>query len=268
MKRDLREIVVQAQLDGDTRVVVFSGSGTSFCAGDNIFSGRDPDEQMPSLVPPRHSAGPRHQVDQQSSLQLYSQELIRSVWMLDKPTVAVLNGVAIQTGLSIALACDFRIASVNARLGSATLRFAFLPDEGGHWLLLQYLGLARATDFLLRKRIVDAAQALELGLVNEVVPHDRLQARAMELSAELADGPQVAMRFLKRSLRNATTLTFDQAGEDIATKTAISDHHPDTREGVAAWRERREPKFNQWLSEPADSPGPGWLEVSERRPAT
>ena len=96
--------------------------------------------------------------------------------MLDKPTVAALNGVAIQTGLSIALACDFRIASVDARLGGATLRFAFLPDEGGHWLLLQYLGLARATDFLLRKRIVDAAQALELGLVNEVVRHDTLQA--------------------------------------------------------------------------------------------
>ena len=75
------------------------------------------------------------------------------------------------------------------------------------------------------------------------------------------------MRFLKRSLRNATTLTFDQAGEDIATKTAISDHHPDTREGVAAWRERREPTFNRWLSEPADSFGPGF-EVAERRPAT
>ncbi len=252
MKADLHEIVKRAQLDDGTRVLVITGSGSSFCAGDNIFSGRDPANENPTLVPPRIRPQRSGQVDKVSGLQLYSQALTKSLWMLDKPTVAAVNGVAIQSGLSVALACDFRIASRTARLGSATLRFGYLPDEGGHWLLLQYLGLSKATDFLLRKRIVDAVEAETLGLVNEVVDPEHCLPRALELATELANGPQVATRFMKRSLRNAIDLTFDQAGEEIATKTAISDDHPDAKEGLRSYRDRRTPEFNQWLIEPID----------------
>ncbi len=108
--------------------------------------------------------------------------------------------MAIQTGLSLALACDFRIASTEAKLGSATLRFGFLPDEGGQFLLVQLIGVAKTMDFLMRKRIVSAAEAFELGLVHEVVPPAELERRAMALARELAEGPQVAMRMLKRSI--------------------------------------------------------------------
>jgi len=134
-----------------------------------------------------------------------------------------------------------------------------MPDEGGHWLLLQHLGITKTLEFLMRSRIVTAAEALDLGLVTEVVPAEELSARTLELAEELAAGPQVAMRLLKRSVYNAIDQTFDQAGDDIAAKTSISDHHPDTIEGMKAFKEHRKPHFNQWLEEPPPDDGdPTW----------
>jgi 2-(1,2-epoxy-1,2-dihydrophenyl)acetyl-CoA isomerase len=178
---------------------------------------------------------------------VYSQDLVRALWRLDKPTIAALNGVAIQLGLSLALACDFRIASSSASLGSGTLRFGLLPDEGGHWLLLQHLGLSRATEFLMRARVMSAAEALSIGLVNEVVEPDMLMERSMELAVELANGPQTALRLLKASLRAAVSTDLEAAHGDIATRAAISDHDPDVAEGLRAWKERRPARFNRRL---------------------
>lgn len=248
MKRDLGEALVQAQLDDAVRVVVFTGSGRGFCAGDDLreYTTHDggADKRMPAIP-----AGHDTPIGTYDGLRAISQALNRSVRELDKLSIAAINGVAIQTGLSLALACDFRIASTQARLGSATLRFGLLPDEGGHYLLVQHLGVGRTLDFLMRKRIVSADEAFELGLVSEVVEPDALLPRALELADELANGPQVAMRLLKRSVYQAAELSFAQACEDIAARTAIADHHPDTREGVKAFRERRTPSFN------ADLPG-------------
>jgi 2-(1,2-epoxy-1,2-dihydrophenyl)acetyl-CoA isomerase len=125
------------------------------------------------------------------------------------------------------------------------MRFGLMPDEGGQFLLVQLLGVARAMDFLMRSRIVSADEALELGLVHEVVAPDALMERSLALARELANGPQVAMRLLKRSLYNAAEQTFAHALDDIAAKTAISDHHPDAIEGMRAFREKRPPLFNQ-----------------------
>jgi 2-(1,2-epoxy-1,2-dihydrophenyl)acetyl-CoA isomerase len=98
-------------------------------------------------------------------------------------------------------------------------------------------------DFLMRNRIVGAAEALELGLVHEVVPPEQLMERARELAREMANGPQVAMRLLKRAVYNAAETVFTQALDDIASKTAVSDHHPDAREGIRAFREKRPANF-------------------------
>jgi 2-(1,2-epoxy-1,2-dihydrophenyl)acetyl-CoA isomerase len=111
------------------------------------------------------------------------------------------------------------------------------------------MGVARTIDFLMRKRIVSAPEALELGLVHEVTPPEELEARALTLARELAEGPQVAMRMLKRSIYNAAELSFAQALDEIAAKTAVTDHHPDAREGARAFLEKRAPRFNRWLDE-------------------
>jgi 2-(1,2-epoxy-1,2-dihydrophenyl)acetyl-CoA isomerase len=244
MKRDLVETLLQAQMDDAVRVVVFTGSGRAFSAGDDI-SGR-PVEDGQALVPPI-PPGHHNQTGTYNGLRALSQPLNMAVRNLDKLTVAAINGVAIQSGFSLALACDFRIASTEARLGSATLRFGLLPDEGGQFLLVQLLGVAKTIDFLMRKRIVSAADALALGLVHEVVPPEQLMTHAMDLARELANGPQVAMRMLKRSIYNAAELTFAQALDEIAAKAAVTDHHPDAREGIKAFQEKRPPRFNQWL---------------------
>ena len=133
-------------------------------------------------------------------------------------------------------------------MGSATLRFGLQPDEGGHYLLVELIGVAKTMDFLMRKRIVSGQEALELGIVHEVVEPDALLERTLDFARELANGPQIAMRLLKRSIYNASEMTFGQSLDDIATKTAISDPQADAREGVKAFQEKREPKFNQWLA--------------------
>ena len=245
VKRDLVEILTQAQMDDSVRVIVFTGQGRAFSAGDDI-SGKTTDLAGRGLVP-EINRGHHNHLGTYNGLRWISQALNRTVRSLDKLTVAALNGVAIQTGLSLALCCDFRIASSEARLGSGTLRFGLLPDEGGQYLIVRLLGVAKAMDFFMRNRILSATEALELGLVHEVVEPDELRARSLELAAELASGPQVAMRLLKRSIYNAADLPWEAALDEIAAKTPMADYHADADEGVAAFRQKRQPRFNDWL---------------------
>lgn len=252
LKRDLVETMHQAQLDDAVRVVVFTGSGRAFCAGDDVAGGYQAHAepaQVPALVGDHGTP-----IGTYDALRVISQSVNLAVRSLDKLTVAAINGYAIQSGLSLALACDFRIASDEARLGSATLRFGLMPDEGGQYLVVQLLGVARAMDFLIRKRIVTAAEALDLGLVHEVVPSAELPNRAMALARELAKGPQVATRLLKRSIYIAAETSFLQALEDVALRTAISDHHADAREGAQSFRDKRAPVFNRWLEDTNKAP--------------
>ncbi len=243
MKRDLVEILAEAQMDDRVRVLVLTGSGKAFSAGDDI-SGHPLNSTDGRNLVPDIGRGHSDPIGTYSALRSISQRLNLAVRDLDKLSIAAINGFAIQTGLSLALSCDFRIASTDARLGSGTLRFGLLPDEGGQYLLVQLLGIAKAIDFLMRNRIVTAEEALELGLVHEVVPPARILDRALELARELTEGPQVAMRMLKRSVYNAAEMPFAQALDDIASKTAVTDHHPDALEGITAFREKRKPRFS------------------------
>src|SRR3990170_6200385 len=187
MKRDLVETLLQAQMDDAVRVVVFTGSGRAFSAGDDV-TGRAVDYGDARALAPDIPPGHQNPIGTYEGLRVLSQTLNLAVRNLDKISVAAINGVAIQTGLSLALSCDFRIASTEARLGAGTLRFGLMPDEGGHWLLVQILGVAKTLDFLMRNRIVSGREALELGLVHETVAPEQLMERTMTLARELADG--------------------------------------------------------------------------------
>jgi 2-(1,2-epoxy-1,2-dihydrophenyl)acetyl-CoA isomerase len=220
-KRDLCQVLTLAQFDDDLRVLVLTGTGRAFVAGtDNARANPEP----PTLVP-EVPMNRRAQVNLYSRLHQLAQEPVRAMRRLDKCTIAAVNGFAIHLGLSLALAADVAVAGRAARFGSATLRMGWQPDEGGHWLLVERLGTKGALDFLLRKRVVDADEALRLGLVDEVVDDDVLAGRALEIATELADGPQAELRLLKRATYNAAAMTFDQAADDIATKTAIAELH-------------------------------------------
>jgi 2-(1,2-epoxy-1,2-dihydrophenyl)acetyl-CoA isomerase len=242
LKRDLIEVLAEAQMDDDIRALVITGSGRAFSAGDDI-TGRPLSGTGARALMPDIKAGHDTPIGTYEGLRVLSQTLNTAVRSLDKISIAAINGVAIQTGMSLALSCDFRIASTEARIGSGTLRYGLMPDEGGHFLLVQLLGVARTMDFLMRNRIVSGEEALALGLVHEVVSPDKLMDRSLDLAREIAAGPQVAMRLLKRSVYNAAEQTGAHALEDIAARTAVSDHHPDAREGVTAFREKRPANF-------------------------
>ncbi len=244
MKRDLVETLTQAQMHDDIRVLVFTGQGRAFWAGDDL-SGRSPDRSNATLPP--IPGGHRDPASTYNGLRVISQTVNTAVRNLDKLTIAAINGFAIQTGFSLALACDFRLATHTAKMGSATLRFGLLPDEGGHYLLVQQLGVAGAMDFMMRKRIVSGSEAHRLGLVHEVTDDEHLLPAAMDLARELANGPQAAMRMLKRSIYLAAEQTWAHSLEDIAARTAVTDHHPDAIEGGRSFLEKREPQFNAAL---------------------
>ena len=251
IKRDLVETILQAQMDNAVRVLVFTGEGRAFCAGDDISGQSKPigGAALVPSIPPGHDT----EIGTYEGLRHLSQTVNLAIRNCDKLSIAAINGVAIQTGMTLALACDFRIAAAGARMGSATLRFGLLPDEGGQYLLVQLMGVAKAMDFLMRKRIVQADEAMGPGLLHDVVSGDVLENHVMSFAQELANGPQVAMRLLKRSSYNAYEMSFEQSLDEIATKTAVSDHHPDAREGGTAFREKREPNFNAWLGDPRDA---------------
>jgi 2-(1,2-epoxy-1,2-dihydrophenyl)acetyl-CoA isomerase len=251
-RRDLCEFLQLAQLDDAVRVIVLTATGRGFIAGvDNRRAGDDPEH--PTLTSPLPAASSHEPANLYARLVTFAQDPVRTIRRLDKITIAAVNGFAIQLGLSVALACDYTLAARSARLGSATLRMGWQPDEGGHWLLVEHLGVKRALDFVLRKRIVDGETAERLGLVTEVVDDDQLMTRTMELATELANGPQVAMRMLKKAVYNAAHLTFDQAGEDIAVRTAVSDFHADAVDGGKAFFEKRPAVFNRWLGQLDDA---------------
>jgi len=243
MKRDLIETIAQAQMHDDVRVLVVTGSGRAFSAGDDISGHRRDDAAGAEALAQDIPGGHRDAIGTYEGLRWISQPLNAAMRSLDKLSIAAINGVAVQTGFSLALSCDFRIAARDARMGSGTLRFGLMPDEGGQYLLVQLLGVAKALEFLVRNTFVTGDEALALGLVHESVEQSALLPRAMELARELAEGPQVAQRLLKRSVYNAAHQTFEQACDDIAARTAITDHLPDAREGVKAFQEKRKPKF-------------------------
>jgi len=245
MKRDLVETLTQAQMDDDVRVVAFTGTGRAFSAGDDLTGGyaSGAGDGMVGHI----SHGHHNPYGTYNGLRTISQAVNVAIRNLDKLSIAAVGGYAIQTGFSLALSCDFRIASTDAKLGSATLRFGLLPDEGGQYLLVQHLGVAKTMDFLMRKRIVSGEEALEMGLVHELCAPEELDDRMMALAVELAEGPQVSMRMLKRSIYNAYEMSWEQSLDEIAAKTAFTDWHADAQDGGKSFVEKRDPVFNRWL---------------------
>jgi len=245
MKRDLTDAIHELNFRPDVHVLVISGGHGTFSAGDdvkNYYNAEHWDEARGrNLLEERRL----DELGLYDRLRLASQKLTTAIYETDLITIAAIDGVCIQSAFSIALACDFRLATPAARLGSGTLRFGFQPDENGHFLLVRQIGVSRTLDFLINARLISGEQALDWGLVNELVEAHQLDRRAMEMAQTIANGPMVATRMLKRAVYRAYELDFAGAAEDIALRTALTDHNPDTAEGVAAWIEKRQPEFNR-----------------------
>jgi 2-(1,2-epoxy-1,2-dihydrophenyl)acetyl-CoA isomerase len=162
---------------------------------------------------------------------------------MPKPTIAMVRGPAAGAGLSLALACDLRIAGDSARFGTAFARVGYSGDFGGSYFLTQLVGTAVARELYYTAALVDAPQALALGLVNRVVPDDRLEGETMALASQIASGPRVAHRYMKRNLNAAENGTLKELLDLEAwhhTRTGMTDDH---REAARAFVEKRAPVF-------------------------
>jgi 2-(1,2-epoxy-1,2-dihydrophenyl)acetyl-CoA isomerase len=170
-------------------------------------------------------------------------EVSRWLHEMPKPTIAMVRGPAAGAGLSLALACDLRIAGDSARFGTAFARVGYSGDFGGSYFLTQLVGTAVARELYYTAALVDAPQALALGLVNRVVPDDRLEGETMALASQIASGPRVAHRYMKRNLNAAENGTLKELLDLEAwhhTRTGMTDDH---REAARAFVEKRAPVF-------------------------
>ena len=218
--------------DDEVRAVIITGAGRGFCSGGDI--GRD------FQYPARYRG---HRMESMLEMRENMHELVKFLERFDKPTIAAINGAAVAGGLTLALSCDFRIAAESARLGDTSLKFALIPDEGGAYLFPRFLGLEKALKMSLLSEVYSAREAKELGLVTEVVADAELMPRAREWAERLAAGPPIAIRITKRMMYKQLTMGLDNALEDAALGTMVANYTEDVKEGIAAFHEKRPPKF-------------------------
>jgi len=170
-------------------------------------------------------------------------EVSRWLHEMPKPTIAMMRGPAAGAGLSLAMACDLRVASDTVKLGTAFARVGYSGDFGGSYYLTQLVGTAKARELYFTADLLDAQQALGLGLVNRVVEDARLEEETMALASRLARGPRVAYRYMKRNMNAAESASLKEMLDLEAwnhTRTGMTEDH---REAARAFVEKREPQF-------------------------
>ena len=223
-RRELIGRLREVARDADVRAVVITGAGRAFCAGQDLRE-EGALEHVADIV--RETYAP----------------IVTLLAEMDKPTIAAVNGAAAGAGFSFALACDLRIMSDQAVLLMAFSNIGLVPDSGGSWFLARTVGYARAFEIAATGRRVDAAEALALGLVQQVVPADEVLPAAERLAADLAARPTAALAWTKRLMRAALTGSLEDTIEREAQLQAAAVRSHDHQEGVQAFLEKREPRF-------------------------
>ena len=232
------QALAQCESDPDVAVVVLTGAGGAFCAGGDV-------KGMASGTGGGSTARAGADIDSRIHAQRISQRATAGkLYRMPKPTIAALPGAAAGAGLSLALACDLRIAAENAVLTTAFARVGFSGDYGGTYFLTQLVGSAKARELYYLSDRVDAKEALRLGLVNWVVPANALEAETMKLAQRLARGARVAYRYMKENLNRAATGVEAEECLDLeATHHVHTGLTEDHREAAKAFVEKREPVF-------------------------
>lgn len=242
MWRELRTLLQDVAMDPAVRVVVLTGAGKGFCTGGDLRSFGAIDEGDPMAV--RYAGDPVWM-----EVELRTARLIRNAGICEllhgmgKPTIAAVRGPAAGAGFSFAAACDFRIVSETASFSPAFARIGVSGDYGISYFLVHLVGPAKARELLFLGDKVDAGAALEMGLVNRVVPDTRLEEEVGALAKRLAAGPPVALRLMKQNLLLAETERLHDVIELEGRNMVRSLLTEDSKEAVRAFQEKRDPKF-------------------------
>ena len=225
----LRAGIEAAGRDWAIGAVILTGAGRAFCAGADLKD-----------VSARLDAG---DTDVGRDLRENYVPLTRAIRSCPKLVIAALNGIAAGAGLSLALACDLRIAAAGAQLIVAFVRVGLVPDAGSLFFLTRMLGLSKATELALTGEPLPVEEARQLGLIAAVVPGDQLMTTVMERARRLADGPRQTHALIKRGMERAMDLDLDQVMELESHLQTLAARTPDTQEAIRAFIEKRKPSF-------------------------
>ena len=227
--------LLQADRDGEVRCIVLTGEGRAFCAGLDLQAQMaGPKGGLGNLGGPSSFTG-EFELRDAPPIVLHN---------IDTPTICALNGGAAGYGLDLALGCDIRIAADTAKLNPGFAKRGIVPESGGTWLLPRMVGYAKAAEIAFSGRTLTADEALDLGLVNRVVPAGDLAKQARDFAAEIAGNAPLAVRAIKRMMRAAETETFEQNVHHVFLQLLPLVRTKDFAEGVAAFMEKRSPQFN------------------------
>jgi 2-(1,2-epoxy-1,2-dihydrophenyl)acetyl-CoA isomerase len=227
----LAEALPRLGEDPAVGTIVLTGAGRAFCAGGDVKAMAEGTEASGTTLEER-AQGLRTRM-----------EVSRWLHELPKPTIAMVRGAAAGAGLSLALACDMRVAGETARFATAFARVGYSGDFGGSYYLTRLVGTAKARELYFTADVLDAAQALALGLVNRVVPDARLEDETGALAARLARGPRIAYRYMKRNMNAAEHGSLAELLDLEAWHHSRCGMTEDHREAARAFVDKREPTF-------------------------
>ncbi len=212
--------------------VVLTGTGQAFCAGGDV-------KEMTE----RLAAGNDRTIDQDAEFVRKIMESARLLHEMSKPTLAVINGACAGAGMALALACDLRIANAEAKFTTAFAGVGGSGDFGGSWFLSNIVGTAKARELYYFANVFDGTEAESIGVVNRAVPATDLPAEASKWASKLANGPSVALSFMKRNMNLAEHGTLAQALDQEALYMTLAMRTDDHREAATAFIEKRKPNF-------------------------
>ncbi len=222
------QALADAQADDAVHVVIVTGAGRAFCAGGDVA---------------RMQAGEPTPLEHKNQLWEHVHRVPQTLERMDKPVIAMVNGLAVGAGMGMALMCDVRVASDEARFSTGYVRVGLVPGDGDTYFLPRLVGPAKALELLWTADFIEAAEALRLGIVNRVVPAARLAEETYAFARQVADGPQVAIRMIKRLVYQSLRLDLRTHLDLVSSHMAIVRQTEDHVEGVRAFKEKRAPRF-------------------------
>jgi len=228
----IQAVCEQINDDAEVRCVVLTGAGRAFSAGGDV-----------KAMKAREGAFGGSGVQIRDGYRRNIHRVVRSIYGLEVPSIAAINGAAIGLGMDVACMTDIRIAADTAKMGVTFLKLGLIPGDGGAWLLPRTIGMSRAAEMLFTGDVIDAKTAAEWGLVSRVVPAADLLAEAVALAERIAQQPPHALRLAKTLLKQGQNASYDTLMEMSAAAQAISHLTEDHMEGVDAILEKRAPVF-------------------------
>jgi 2-(1,2-epoxy-1,2-dihydrophenyl)acetyl-CoA isomerase len=232
LRVELIEALKEAERDEQIDVIILTGAGKAFCAGGDI-------EKFAKRIQEEDQSKKRR-----TSIERFGAWAVE-IAKVDKPIIAAINGVTAGAGISIALLCDLRIASDQAKFILAFARMGLVPDVGLTYLLPRTIGMGKALELFYTAGKLDAQEAYGVGLVNKIIPHEKLMEEAFAMASQIAKGPRIAFRLIKRSVYKELVSSLHEQTELEGLMQNICFTTDDHREGVKAFFKKREPHFRR-----------------------